>query len=150
MYIFRSPWQQNSPEMQHSWCIVPQCCNHADPTSWCQFLIAPVVIKHCIKQIFTAGNEFNLPHYGIVPGISVWRPVLASSASILGLCCLYEMFNELIARPLLALVSNLITSTLFGIKFNISGKSEKWLASLTTNCRGIQLSWNWAHPCLGF
>ena len=53
----------------------------------------------------------------------VWRPVLASSS--LGLSCLYEMFNEFIARPLLALVSNLITSTLFGIKFNISGKSEK-------------------------
>ena len=49
--------------------------------------------------------------------------VLASSS--LGLSCLYEMFNEFIARPLLALVSNLITSTLFGIKFNISGKSEK-------------------------
>ena len=31
-----------------------------------------------------------------------------------------EMLNEFIA-----LVSNLITSILFGIKFNISGKSEK-------------------------
>ena len=47
---------------------------------------------------------------------------------------LYEMLNKVITRPLLALVSNLITSTLFGIKFNISGKSEKSLASLTTNC----------------
>ena len=50
------------------------------------------------------------------------------------------MLNEFIA-----LVSNLVTSILFDKKFKIS---EKWLASLTTNCRGIQLSCNWAHLAL--
>ena len=106
--------------------------------SSCQFLIASAVIKHCIKEIFPAVNEFNLPS---CMEFDLTRQTCAGLIK-LWVC---EMLNEFIA-----LVSNLITSILFGIKFNISGKSEKWLASLTTNCRGIQLSCNTAHPCLSF